>query len=277
MSDNAFAGMVLLLGSLGIAADLFCGADLRATAAERLGGTWSRIAARNLRATWNRGNDAALIAAQWVLGPGHRPLRFSVRIVVLSMLLALASLAIATQTMDVSWRSTLERALRYYAIPTVVAGACALALLYLFIRWARARGPTWRYVPAVLGLMTGLLVLWLAAMHAGTWHEWQYRRSAVGYGTPWFYAEVYHEYLVKGIGAAVSLALGLTLLLPSGAYAVVVLGALMPRLAAPVLAPATVGVATLLAGSRRGAPSVVILVVMAGLLILARCPSLGTG
>ena len=37
--------------------------------------------------------------------------------------------------------------------------------------------------------------LWLAAMHAGAWFEWQVRRTPIAYGTDWFYAEMYHEYV----------------------------------------------------------------------------------
>lgn len=277
MTGNVFVDIVLLLGCIAIAIDLACGAQARASMRDAISRAWSGVRGRDFRATLRGGHEVAWRVMRRVLGPARKPLRFPARVAGASVLLALVSLALATGVMDVSWRDTLDRAMRYYALPTVVAGASALALLYLYLERVRAWGSPWRSVAALLAFAVALLVIWLAAMHAGTWHEWQYRRSAVGYGTPWFYAEVYHEYLVNGIGAAVSFALGLTLLIPIGAYALMLLGLLIVRLAAPLLAPASMRVAARLARSRRGAASVVVLIAVTVVLALSRCPSMGTG
>ncbi|MCY4580699.1 MAG: hypothetical protein OXD31_16855, partial [Chloroflexi bacterium] len=55
-------------------------------------------------------------------------------------------------------------------------------------------------------------VLWLAAMHAGAWFEWQVRRTPIAYGTDWFYAEMYHEYVREpdGLVLTISIATAVT-------------------------------------------------------------------
>ena len=47
-------------------------------------------------------------------------------------------------------------------------------------------------------------VLWLAAMQAGAWFEWQVRRTPIAYGTNWFYAEMYNEYVREPSGLVLS-------------------------------------------------------------------------
>ena len=87
------------------------------------------------------------------------------------------------------------RALPHYAAPALAAGWLAAALAAFHLR-SLARNPT--------GIGTALRtaahlcappLLWLAAMHAGAWFEWQVRRTPIAYGTDWFYAEMYHEYI----------------------------------------------------------------------------------
>ena len=46
-------------------------------------------------------------------------------------------------------------------------------------------------------------------MHAGAWFEWQARRTPIAYGTDWFYAEMYHEY-VGGLVLTMSVAAAVT-------------------------------------------------------------------
>ena len=47
-------------------------------------------------------------------------------------------------------------------------------------------------------------MLWLAAMQAGAWFEWQVRRTPIAYGTNWFYAEMYNEYVREPSGLVLS-------------------------------------------------------------------------
>ena len=106
----------------------------------------------------------------------------------------------------------LLRALPHYAAPALAAGWIAAALAALHLR-SLARSPT----PAGAGIGTAVhvcapLVLWLAAMHAGAWLEWQVRRTPIAWGTDWFYAEMYNEYVREpgGLVLSVSVAAAVT-------------------------------------------------------------------
>jgi len=64
-------------------------------------------------------------------------------------------------------------------------------------------------------LAAGAILMWSALMHMGTWVEWQHKRTATGYGTEWFYAEVYMEYIREPVGRLVTLTAALIVGLPA--------------------------------------------------------------
>ena len=106
----------------------------------------------------------------------------------------------------------LIRALPHYAAPALAAGWIAAALAALHLQ-SLARSAN--LVRAGIGTAAHLCVpplLWLAAMHAGAWFEWQVRRTPIAYGTDWFYAEMYHEYIrdAGGMVLTVSVAAAVT-------------------------------------------------------------------
>ena len=99
----------------------------------------------------------------------------------------------------------LLRALPHYAAPALAAGWIAAALAALHLR-SLARTAT--LAGAAIRTAAHLCappVLWLAAMHAGAWLEWQVRRTPIAYGTEWFYAEMYNEYVREPGGLALTL------------------------------------------------------------------------
>ena len=106
----------------------------------------------------------------------------------------------------------LMRALPHYAAPALVAGWLAAALAAFHLR-SLARDST----PAGAGIRTVAHLcappaLWIASMHAGAWFEWRVRRTPIAYGTDWFYAEMYQEYVREpgGLVVAVSVAMAVT-------------------------------------------------------------------
>ena len=102
----------------------------------------------------------------------------------------------------------LLRALPHYAAPGLTAGWIATALAAFHLRsLARNASPIGIAIRTAAHLCAPAL-LWLAAMHAGAWFEWQVRRTPIAYGTDWFYAEMYHEYLREpgGLVLTVSIA-----------------------------------------------------------------------
>ena len=106
---------------------------------------------------------------------------------------AIAATAGSTAAGDSGAR--LLRVLPHYAAPALTAGwiAAALAAFHLrsFARNVSGIGIAIR----TAAHLCAPPVLWLAAMHAGAWFEWQVRRTPIAYGTDWFYAEMYHEYV----------------------------------------------------------------------------------
>ena len=99
----------------------------------------------------------------------------------------------------------LLRALPHYAAPALVAGWIAAALAALHLRTlARTSSLAGAAIRAAAHLCAPP-VLWLAAMHAGAWFEWQVRRTPIAWGTDWFYAEMYNEYVREPGGLALTL------------------------------------------------------------------------
>lgn len=142
-------------------------------------------------------------------GPG-RLLRALAAAFAVAAVTALAAAAGATIAGDSGAR--LVRALPHYAAPALVAGWFAAALAVLYLK-SLAQHPTLvgAWIRTVAHLCA-LPALWLAAMHAGAWFEWQVRRTPIAYGTDWFYAEMYHEYLREpgGMVLTVSVAAAVT-------------------------------------------------------------------
>lgn len=67
-------------------------------------------------------------------------------------------------------------------------------------------------------LAAGAFFMWVCLMHMGTWLEWQHKRTATSYGTEWFYAEVFIEYVREPIGRLVSLTAALLVGIPVVPY-----------------------------------------------------------
>ena len=142
-------------------------------------------------------------------GPGRllHALTAAVAVAAVASLTAATGAAIAGDS-----GARLLRALPHYAAPALAAGwlAATLAALHLksLARTTTLAGATIR---TAAHLCTPP-VLWLAAMHAGAWFEWQVRRTPIAYGTDWFYAEMYSEYVREpgGLVLSVSVAAAVT-------------------------------------------------------------------
>ena len=112
------------------------------------------------------------------------------------------------------------RALPHYAGPALAAGWIAAGLAALHLR-SLARNST--LAGAAIRAAAQLCappVLWLAAMHAGAWFEWQVRRTPIAYGTDWFYAEMYNEYVREPGGLVLTLSVAAAVTAPLAAVLV---------------------------------------------------------
>ena len=144
-------------------------------------------------------------------GPG-RLLRILAAAVAVTAVAGIAAAAGATVAGDAGAR--LARALPHYAVPALAAGWIAAALAALHLR-SLARTPT--LAGAAFRTAAHLCVpplLWLAAMHAGAWLEWQVRRTPIAWGTDWFYAEMYNEYVREPGGLVVSVSVAAAVAAP---------------------------------------------------------------
>lgn len=150
-------------------------------------------------------------------GPGRLPRALTAATIVAAVA-ALAAVAGAAVADDSGAR--LMHALPHYAAPALAAGWLAAALAAFHLR-SLARGST----PAGAGIRTAAHLcapplLWLAAMHAGAWLEWRVRRTPVSYGTDWFYAEMYQEYVREPGGLALTASIAVAVAAPLAAVLV---------------------------------------------------------
>lgn len=125
-------------------------------------------------------------------GPGRllRALAAAIAVAAVAAIIAAAGAAMSGDS-----GARLVRALPHYAASALTAGWIAAALAALHLRsLARAPAPVGAAIRTAAHLCAPP-VLWLAAMHAGSWFEWQVRRTPIAWGTDWFYAEMYNEYL----------------------------------------------------------------------------------
>ena len=111
----------------------------------------------------------------------------------------------------------LLRILPHYAVPALTAGWIAAALAAFHLR-SLARNVSG--IGIAIRTTTHLCappVLWLAAMHAGAWFEWQVRRTPIAWGTDWFYAEMYHEYVREPDGLVLTISIATAVTAPLAA------------------------------------------------------------
>jgi hypothetical protein len=102
----------------------------------------------------------------------------------------------------------------FFAAPSAAIVLAWLAATYgLLSRIVREPSSSLQFLFIFL-LAVGAFLMWVSLMHMGTWLEWQHKRTATGYGTEWFYAEVFIEYVREPIGRLVSLTAALIVGIP---------------------------------------------------------------
>ena len=146
-------------------------------------------------------------------GPSLAGLRRAVRTTTAAGVLAAAIVVVAVAVLTAAAGAAtagdsgarLLRALPHYAPPALAAGWIAAALAALHLRALARFGTLAGAAIRTAAHLCAPPVLWLAAMHAGAWFEWQVRRTPIAYGTEWFYAEMYNEYVREPGGLALTL------------------------------------------------------------------------
>ena len=107
-----------------------------------------------------------------------------------------------------------SHAYNFFAAPSAAIILAWLAATYsLLSRIVREPSTSLQFL-FIFFLAAGALLMWVCLMHVGTWLEWQHKRTATGYGTEWFYAEVFIEYVREPIGRLISLTAALMVGIP---------------------------------------------------------------
>ena len=108
----------------------------------------------------------------------------------------------------------LLRALPHYAAPGLAAGWIAVALAAIHLRSLARDASRIGIAVRTAAHLCAPPLLWFAAMHAGAWFEWQVRRTPIAWGTDWFYAEMYHEYLREPGGLVLTASIAAAVTMP---------------------------------------------------------------
>jgi len=133
--------------------------------------------------------------------------------------------------------AVLSHALNFFAV-----AAMAIALLWvgviagLLSRIARTPSVPMQFFLVFL-LAAGAVFLWVVLMHLGTWFEWQVKRTPTAYGTEWFYAEPYMEYIREPVGQLISLTVALIVALPAAPCVFRACFLVVCKLVGPILSP----------------------------------------
>ena len=164
--------------------------------------------------------------------------------------------------------AVISHVLNFFAAPSVVVALAWLAVgAGLLSRISRAQA-TFPQVLFVFLLAAGAILMWVVLMHIGTWLEWQYKRTPIPYGTEWFYAEAYMEYVREPAGLLVSLTAALIVGLPAVPCVLRVCYLIVCKGLQPILAPVLTRLMDSFATARTGvyALSALLVVLIIGVL-----------
>ena len=131
----------------------------------------------------------------------------------------------------------INHALKYFAAPSAAVALTWLAICpRLLSRIARVSFAPQQALLICL-LVASAILMWIVLMHMGTWFEWQQKRTPTAYGTEWFYAEAYIEYMREPAGVLISLMAGLIIGLPAALYIIRICFSIGCKGLRPILAP----------------------------------------
>ncbi len=196
--------------------DLWCTKDARLAVAKRVG---ARLAFLKETPTSNllaRASARLYLALAAVFGESPLRLRFVALALMASAGLGGVVLVAGALVSPRDPSAAIVPAIRFFALPAVACGSLSLALDRWFFGVLARKGALLTQLGLLLLRAIAALALWLALMHAGTWLEWQQKRTPLAYGSEWFYAEVYWYYIRDTAGRLVSLTAGIVVaLLPA--------------------------------------------------------------
>lgn len=245
---NVFPLVVSISAVLVVVADLGTDADRRAAAAARHRAWWIRL---------TRLSVAQVIARAAAGLCGVRGIRHGAGRLVRREILGVAALAVGfiplgAFLIGAQPGQTTSHGLTYFAGP-IVLGAClavCLAMIAL-VRIARTRSLAAQLAWTV-ALVAATAALWGAETHLGLWLVWREKSTPTAYGSEWFYAEVYMDYVRDVDGLVIALATVLAVAMPATIYLARAAGGVACMFLRPALAPAATRLFDHFARARRG-------------------------
>jgi hypothetical protein len=220
MAVTDFPDTFLVVDGLVVAAviivDLWCSQDTRLAVAERARARLALLKETPTADLIARSSARLHLASTALFGRSALRWRFVALALIASAGLGGVALFAGALVSAPDPGAAIAHAIRFFALPAVACGSLSLALDHWFLG-ALARKSS---LPIQLGLLllraAAVLASWLAMMHAGTWLEWQQKRTPLAYGSGWFYAEVYWYYIRDPAGQLVSFTAGVVVaLLPA--------------------------------------------------------------
>ena len=224
--------------ALVVAADLGLGPHRRRLIAEGARAWWAGVAENPLSRPVGRTAERARAGFRRLLGPGSR-LHQHLGAGMLAALIGGTVLVVGAFAVSPDPRTTIVHGARYFGAPVVFFGWAALSGTFLFAGLiGRARSLAGQCL-LLLVHGAGAAGLWVMVVHAGTWIEWQEKSTPTVYGTEFFYAEAYINYMREPIWWPVTAAVTAVVALPAAVLIVPVLLTVMGKLLHPVAAPAS--------------------------------------
>lgn len=232
--------------------DLMCNRERRVNLLHRLSGSWTYLREISfVRLIADQSARYCRLMASVFIGRA-RTLYFLGLSLVATTLTSGVALVLGAMLIADEPQRVIVHAVKHFGVPTVACGWLALILTSSMLHFARCH-----FAPAMKSMWLivyfFLLVgLWVALMHIGTWLEWRETPSPVGYGTEWFYAQVYLEYFREPAGMLISVITGLVILSPILALLGWLCLLAIAKLLQPVLEPASTRFLTYFKSYRRG-------------------------
>ncbi len=224
--------------ALVVAADLGLGPHRRWSIAEGTRAWWAGVAENPLSRSVGRAAEGVRDGFRRLLGPGGR-LRPHLGAGTLAALIGGAVLVGGAFAVSPDPRTTIMHGIRYFGAPAVFFGLAALSGSFLFAGLiGRARSLAGQGL-LLLVHGAGAAGMWMMVVHAGTWIEWQEKATPTVYGTDWFYAEVYWNYVRDPMWWPVTAAVTAVVMLPAAVLIVPLLLTVMGKLLHPVAEPAS--------------------------------------
>lgn len=264
--------LIWVTATLMVMADLSLGPKTRAGLTDRAEAWWDDVG----RAPFSHliGDMAARVRLRLGRYLAHTsgPLRFHLTMAAGAALMGGAVLAAVAGAVAPDPIATISQGITYFGGPAMVAGWASLAGLFAT---AHLVSQSQSLIVCCLLLLAYAAIaagLWTAAVHAATWFEWQVKSTPTAFGTEWFYAEVYMNYMREAAGWPITVAITTVIAAPAAALLIPVTAVMAGKVTRPLLEPVSLYLLIAFSKTPRGVLSTVVGGGLAFLLTVSTSP-----